>query len=92
MHIEQRGDRLVGQGVKVSENGRPLGGGARTPITLSGSVDGDTARIVFSERGTRRTTAGSLRWKLSARSDTLRGVFASGAADTSGPSIARRER
>jgi penicillin-binding protein 1A len=92
VHIEQRGDRLLGQGVKVSENGRPLGGRARTPITLSGSVDGDTAHIVFSERGLRRTTAGSLRWRLSTRSDTLRGVFASGAADTSGPSIARRER
>jgi penicillin-binding protein 1A len=90
VYLEQRGDRIVGHGTKRSEDGRPLSGGARTPISISGSLDGGTARLLFTERGTRRTSTGSFRWKVRDGGDTLRGSFASGAADSSGPSVARR--
>jgi penicillin-binding protein 1A len=90
VHLEQEGDRLVGRGVKTRENGRPITASAQTPITLSGTLDGRTARLLFTERGLRRTTQGSFRFKVSPKGDTLAGSFASSAADTSGPALGRR--
>jgi hypothetical protein len=90
IHLEQEGDRLVGKGLKSEENGRPLPASAQTPITLSGTIDGRTARLLFTERGSRRTTQGNFRFKIAPNGETLAGSFASGAADTSGPALARR--
>jgi penicillin-binding protein 1A len=92
VHFEQEGDRLVGKGIKSRENGRPVPASAQTPITLSGTLTGRTARILFTERGLRRTTQGSFRFKVAATGETLAGSFASGAADTSGPALALRAR
>ena len=92
VHFEQEGDHLVGKGIKSRENGRPVPASAQTPITLSGTLTGRTARILFTERGLRRTTQGSFRFKVAATGETLAGSFASGAADTSGPALALRAR
>jgi 1A family penicillin-binding protein len=91
VHFEQEGDRLVGKGVKSRENGRSIPASAQTPITLSGTLEGRTARILFTEHGLRRTTQGSFRFKVAPTGETLAGTFASGAADTSGPALGRRE-
>jgi penicillin-binding protein 1A len=90
IQIEQEGDRLVGRGQKWSENGRTLPAGARSPITVTGSVDGRNVTLQFTERGAKRSTNGSFSWQLSADRTALRGSFQSTAANTSGSSLARR--
>jgi len=90
LQIEQEGDRLVGRGQKWSENGRTLPAGARSPITVTGTVDGRNVTLQFTERGAKRSTNGSFSWQLSADRTALRGSFRSTAADTSGSSLARR--
>ena len=90
LQLEQDGDRISGRGQKWSESGRALPASARTPITVSGTVDGREVKLQFTERGAKRTTNGGFSWQLSADSATLRGSFWSTAADTSGSSLARR--
>jgi membrane peptidoglycan carboxypeptidase len=90
LQIEQDGDRLVGRGQKWSENGRTLPAGARSPITVTGTVDGRNVTLQFTERGAKRSTNGSFSWQLSADRTALRGSFQSTAANTSGSSLARR--
>lgn len=90
VQLEQDGDRLVGRGQKWSENGRTLPSSARTPLTITGKVDGDKVTLEFRERGAKRTTTGGFSWTLSADRTALRGSFWSTAADTSGSSLARR--
>jgi penicillin-binding protein 1A len=90
VQLEQDGNRLTGRGQKWTEDGRTLSSGARTPITVTGSIDGRTVTLRFTEHGTRRTTSGTFNWQLSADRTALRGSFSSSAADTSGSSTARR--
>jgi hypothetical protein len=90
VQLEQDGDRIVGRGQKWSENGRTLPASARTPLTVTGTVDGRGVHLEFTERGAKRTTNGSFSWTLSADRTALRGTFRSTAADTSGSSLARR--
>ena len=81
--LRQVGNRITGRGWKVSEDNRAIGGAARTPITLDGTLDGDRAELTFTERGKRRPSGGKL---LLARAseNTLRGRFSSDAAQSSG--------
>jgi penicillin-binding protein 1A len=90
LQLEQDGDRISGRGQKWSENGRNLPSSARTPITVTGTVDGDTVTLRFTERGAKRTTGGSFSWELSADRTALKGSFESSAAKTSGRSVAYR--
>lgn len=90
IYIEQQGDRIVGHGTKQRENGRRLPSAQRTPISLTGSLDGGTARVLFTERGARRTSQGSFLWKVRDGGDALSGSFASGAAASRGSSVGRR--
>ena len=90
IQLEQDGDRLVGRGQKWSENGRTLPASARTPLSVTGTIDGDRVILEFKERGAKRTTGGSFSWTLSPDRTALRGSFQSTAADTSGSSLARR--
>lgn len=90
LQLEQDGDRISGRGQKWSENGRTLPSSARTPITVTGTVDGDTVTLRFTERGAKRTTGGSFSWELSADRTALKGSFESTAANTSGRSVAYR--
>jgi penicillin-binding protein 1A len=88
--LEQDGDRITGQGQKWSENGRRLPAAQRTPITITGSVEGGRVRLRFTEQGARRSSGGSFSWRLTPGGDRLSGSFASSAADTSGSSSAWR--
>lgn len=90
VQLEQDGGRIVGRGQKWSENGRTLPASARTPLSVTGTVDGRNINLEFTERGAKRTTNGSFSWTLSADRTALRGTFRSTAADTSGSSLARR--
>jgi hypothetical protein len=92
VQFEQDGDRLIGRGQKWSEDGRPVSAGARSPIAVSGRVEGRRVILQFTERGARRATTGSFSWILGDHGDALRGSFSSTAADASGPSSARRLR
>ncbi|HYO12477.1 MAG TPA: PBP1A family penicillin-binding protein [Thermoanaerobaculia bacterium] len=90
IQLEQEGDRIVGRGQKWTENGRTLPSSARTPITVTGTIDGREIKLTFTEQGTRRSTSGGFSWTLSADRTALRGSFWSDAADASGRSLARR--
>lgn len=90
VQLEQDGGRIVGRGQKWSENGRTLPASARTPLTVTGTVDGDKVVLEFKERGAKRTSGGSFFWTLSPDRTALRGSFQSTAANTSGSSLARR--
>jgi hypothetical protein len=90
VQLEQDGGRIVGRGQKWSEDGRTVPSGGRTPITVTGTVDGRKVTLKFTEHGAKRTTSGGFSWTLSADRTALRGSFWSTAADTSGSSLARR--
>ena len=89
--IHQTGKTFTAEGHKVSENGRSLPAGSRTPIQLKGFIDGDKIEATFSEQGAQRKTNGRFVWKIDRAGGGLRGTFASTAAQTSGASTARRE-
>ena len=86
--LRQNGSRITGSGVKVSENGTPAGN--RTPITVSGRIEGSSVVLTFSEQGATRTSGGTFRWRLSPDGSSLRGSFWSDVANANGPSSARR--
>jgi multidrug efflux pump subunit AcrA (membrane-fusion protein) len=87
--LEQDGNRITGRGQKWAEDGRSVAGSARSPIRVSGTIDGDTLTLEFTEQGARRSSSGSFKLRLSDRT-TLRGSFSSNVAGTSGSTLARR--
>ena len=89
--IEQRGKDFTGRGEKVSENGRNLPARNRTPIRVTGSIEGDTVLANFTEDGTARRTNGRFTWRLQNENAALTGRFVSAAANSSGKSAATRE-
>ena len=88
--LQQNGSRITGSGVKVTENGSPAS--ARTPISISGRIEGSSVVLTFTEQGSTRTSNGTFRWQLSPDGTSLRGSFWSDAANTNGPSSARRSQ
>ena len=86
--LRQDGQRVTGTGVKVSENGSPVG--QRTPIRVTGRIEGDSVVLSFTEEGAERSSGGTFRWRISSDGTSLRGSFFSDAANTNGPSSARR--
>jgi hypothetical protein len=92
VQLEQDGDRITGRGQKWSESGRPVSAGARSPIILSGRIDGRRVTLQYTERGARRSTSGSFSFTLSPDGSALRGSFSSTAAAASGGSVARKMR
>jgi len=90
LQLEQDGNRITGRGQKWSEDGRALPAGGRTPLTVRGTVDGETVTLELTEHGARRSTSGSFQWRIARDGSTLRGSFESTAAATSGSSVARR--
>lgn len=90
VELEQRGNRVVGAGHKVTENGAPLPVRRRTPINLEGTLDGNRLALDFTEHGTRRASAGRFVLYLS-DDGSFRGRFTSDAAQSSGETIAVRE-
>ncbi|HET9228667.1 MAG TPA: penicillin-binding transpeptidase domain-containing protein, partial [Thermoanaerobaculia bacterium] len=88
--LEQDGNRITGHGQKWTEDGRGIGASGRTPITVSGTVEGRKVTLSFTEHGAKRTTNGGFTWNLSADRTELRGSFWSTAASTRGRSTAVR--
>lgn len=87
--LEQDGERVKGVGRKVSENGAGISRRAQTPLTVSGTIDGDRLLLNFVERGARRRTRGKFELLMD-ESGTLRGSFSSTAARSSGRVEAHR--
>lgn len=90
LELEQRGNHVVGDGSKVSENGTALPARRRTAIRVEGTLEGDKLALDFTEVGARRKSAGRFVLYL-AESGTLRGRFTSDAAQSSGVTVAVRE-
>jgi len=90
--LHQDGERVSGDGEKWAENGRRIPAAQRTPIHLSGEIEGREVRVRFTENGSRRDSAGSFRWRLSADGTSCAGTFASNAAGSRGVSAAVRLR
>lgn len=91
LKINQKGKEFTATGEKFSENGQMLPANSRTPIQLTGSIEGDTVVATFVEDGRRRRTNGRFVWKLQG-GDKLTGTFVSTAATTVGRSAVRKSR
>jgi hypothetical protein len=89
LQLQQRGNRVTGTGEKWMENGRRIPAGSRTRIAVEGTLIGDRLELNFTEHGTRRTSNGTFVMNV-ADDGTLRGTFASDAANAQGTSLARR--
>jgi hypothetical protein len=89
LELHQDGSRVVGEGEKLAENGRPIPAGRRTPITVAGSVDGTRASLAFTERGHQRSSRGMFVLQVASK-DLLQGEFESDVAHSRGSSIAMR--
>jgi serine/threonine-protein kinase len=88
--LVQEGNRIYGQGQKVSENGTRLPAAQRTPIDVAGRVEDGQVVLYFTEIGANRTSRGTIRWRLAPVDGSLEGRFASDAANSSGVSQGRR--
>ena len=89
VQLQQSGDRITGVGQKWTENGRPLGAAARTPIAIEGIRRGDRLDLRFTEKGLARTSSGRLVLDV-AEDGSLRGTFASSAANSHGLAVGTR--
>jgi transcriptional regulator with XRE-family HTH domain len=87
--LSQDGVIVTGRGHKWSENGREIPSARRTPISVAGTLYQNRLELSFTERGTRRTSAGRFVWQVS-DDGALRGTFSSDAASSRGTSYARR--
>ena len=85
LKINQQGKDFTANGEKFSENGQTLPADSRTPIHVTGSIDGDNVVATFVEDGRMRKTNGRFVWKLQ-NGDHLAGTFVSTAANSSGRS------
>ncbi len=92
LQLEQDGNHLTGRGQKWAEEGAPVSAAARSPISVTGRIEGNKVVLQFTEQGAKRSTTGSFAWTLVPNGNALRGTFWSTAADTSGSSVARRLR
>ena len=92
LKINQQGKQFTGRGEKFSENGQTLPANSRTPIRVTGSIDGDNVVATFVEDGRMRRTNGRFVWKLQPRGDQLAGTFVSTAANSSGRSAMTKQQ
>src|SRR5207247_1074486 len=53
--LRQDGARITGEGEKQTENGAPLPPGQRSPIVVTGRLEGGVVTLHFPERGALRT-------------------------------------
>lgn len=90
--VIQKGANFTAEGEKVLENGRTLPTGGRTAIHLTGAVEGETISASFVEEGARRKTNGKFLWRLEPEGNQMKGTFVSTAANSSGTSVATKER
>jgi len=90
LDLEQRGNKVVGEGRKVSENGVAVNERARTPITVEGTLEGNRLALDFTEVGARRKSAGHFLLYL-AQDGSFRGRFRSDASKSNGVTVAVRQ-
>jgi hypothetical protein len=90
--INQNGSNFTAKGEKLFENGRMLPLSGRTGIHLNGAVEGETIEAGFVEEGARRQSNGRFMWRLDQEGTLMKGKFVSTAANSSGTSVATRER
>lgn len=90
--ISQSGRNFTAEGEKLLENGRTLPTSGRTAIHLTGAVEGKTIGASFVEEGALRKTSGRFVWQLQRKGTLMKGTFISTAANSSGTSVATRER
>ena len=91
LSIKQSGKDFTATGEKFSENGRNLPQNNRTPIHVTGSIDGDKIVATFVEDGLMRRTNGRFVWKLQSDGSGLTGTFVSTAANSRGKSAATKQ-
>src|SRR5829696_2681639 len=91
LRIKQTGKDFTATGEKFSENGRNLPQNGRTPIHVTGSIDGDKIVATFVEDGQMRRTNGRFVWKLQNDGAGLSGTFVSTAANSRGRSAATKQ-
>ena len=89
LRINQQGKQFTAKGEKFSENGQTLPAASRTPIQLTGSIEGDKVVATFIEDGRMRRTNGRFVWKV--QNDGLAGTFVSTAANSSGRSAVTKQ-
>jgi hypothetical protein len=87
--FRQNGDQIRGSGYKATENGQAIAAGARTPITLHGTIEGRELVLTFTEQGALGTSNGRFVLRLGA-DQALRGSFQSDAGKSRGSIDARR--
>jgi serine/threonine protein kinase len=90
--LQQEGDRVVGRGYKLSENGVAVADEQRTAIEVEGHVEGTNMVLTFIERGGGSYNSGSIRWAIAPDGRALSGRFASDVGQGGGASVARRVR
>jgi hypothetical protein len=88
LQLKQDGERVTGNGQKISENGKSLTAKQRTPIAVEGERKRDRVMLTFTERGARRESGGT--FFLRRDDDAWRGTFASDAAGSKGDVIVER--
>ena len=91
LKINQHGKQFTAKGEKFSENGQTLPAAGRTPIQLTGSIEGDKVVATFVEDGRMRRTNGRFVWRVQNGGDGLAGTFVTTAAKSSGKSAVSRQ-
>ena len=83
LFIEQEGKVISGDGEKTYENERLLPSKARTPIKVSGTIDGKELTLKVTEKGD-RDIHGMIKLKVTDIKTELKGSFSTAAANSSG--------
>jgi len=91
LKINQKGKEFTAKGEKVSENGQTLPADSRTPIQMTGSIEGDKIVANFVEDGRKRRSNGRFVWTLQNGGDALVGTFVSSAANSRGRSALTKQ-
>jgi hypothetical protein len=89
LRLQQDGNRISGHGQKWAENGHPIPRASRTPIEVSGTIEGRRLVLTFTERGFRRVSGGAFELEVMEHG-RLGGTFQSDAAQSQGTSVAQR--
>jgi Domain of unknown function (DUF4388) len=91
LKIDQKGKEFTAKGEKFSENGQTLSAVRRTPIHVTGSIEGDKVVATFVEDGRLRKSNGRFVWRLQKSGDALAGTFVSTAANSRGISTVTKQ-
>jgi hypothetical protein len=87
VQLQQDGARVTGRGFKSRRQNRAIAAGLRTPISISGRIDGASIDVELVERSARRPRTGRLHWTVVRGGETLSGRFANSTGAT-GSSVA----